>query len=80
MKAEFLEKYVKLSDMMPGEMAISKCREKFFVCGYYYNKLKTGNDISILELNDLQNQYTDRRDMDQPVLILKRGDRFVCSA
>jgi len=80
LNAEFIEKYVKLSEMKAGDTAISKDRERFFVCGHHYNFLKKGNELSILELNDLSDQYSDKRDMSQPVLILKRGDQFVCTA
>jgi hypothetical protein len=73
--AELIEKYVKLSDMKAGDTAISKDRERFFVCGHHYNFLKKGN-----ELNNLSDQYSDNRDMSEPVLILKRGDKFVCTA
>ncbi len=78
MNVEFIEKYVKLSDIQTGETAVSKDRESFFVCGHHYDTLKQQNVLVILDLNDLYNQYPDKRDMSQPVKILKSGDQFVC--
>lgn len=78
MKAEFKEVYSKLSDMKPGDVAVSKDRECFFVCGYAHDRIKGGNMMIVLEVNDLSNQYPDTRDMSQPVKILRRGDKFVC--
>lgn len=74
METIFIEEYQKLSDMKPGDMAVSKNRESFFVCGNYFT---TENLPVIFDLNDLANQYTDKRDMDQPIKILTHGDRFV---
>lgn len=76
MDAEFTEKYDKLSDMRPGDTAISKDREKFFVCGYHRDKLMDKAVFVILDVNRLHDQYTDKRDMSQPIKILKRGDKF----
>lgn len=80
MDAEFVEKYDKLSDMKAGQSAVSKDREKFFVCGYVYDTLKKQNVATILEVNNLRDQYSENRDMTQPVKILKSGDKFVCKA
>ena len=80
MKAEFKEAYNKLSDMMPGNVAASKDRKQFFVCGFARAPDGTGNIRVILEVNNLSNQYIDKRDMSQPVKILKHGDKFVCEA
>lgn len=79
MKTVFHELYTKLGDMKPGEIAVSKDREKFFVCSYHYNTLKKCNEVAIADMNDLTNQYTDRRDINQPVSILKSGDKFTCT-
>lgn len=79
MNVEFIEKYVKLSDMKEGDTATSKDRSSFFVCGYHYDTLKKQNVRIILDLNNLHDQYTEKRDMNQPVKILKSGDKFVCS-
>ena len=79
MNVQFVEKYVKLSDMEEGDTATSKDRGSFFVCGYHYDKVINTNVKVILDLNDLRNQYTDKRDMSQPVKILKSGDKFICN-
>jgi len=79
MNVEFIEKYTKLSDMVPGDTATSKDRTKFFVCGHHYDTLKNKNVLIILDLNNLYDQYSENRDMDQPVKILKAGDKFACS-
>jgi hypothetical protein len=75
---EFIENYSKLSDMEPGDSSVSKNRENFFVCGFYYCSLKKKNVKVILNINALQDQYTDNRDMSQPVKIIRKGDKFVC--
>ena len=79
MNVEFNENYSKLSDLEPGQVAVSKDREKFFVCGYYYDTLISKNKTVIMDMNDLDNQYLDNRDMGQPIRILKFGDKFVCT-
>lgn len=78
MKAEFREAYNKLSDMMPGDVAVSKDRKRFFVCGWRHCIFAKDNVEVVLEVNELNNQYPDKRDMSQPVKILKNGDKFVC--
>ena len=78
MNIEFLEKYSKLSDMKAGDTATSKDRESFFACGYHYDTLKKQNVLVIFDLNNLYDQYTERRNLDQPVKILKSGDKFIC--
>lgn len=77
MEAQFIEKYAKLSDMKPGDVAVSKDRTKFFVCGLHHDKLMKKNIPVILDVNELYNQYTDKRDMNHPVRILVKGDKFV---
>ena len=79
MNTEFLEKYSKLSDMTLGDVAVSKDRESFFICGYHYDTLKKKNVLVIMDMNKLYDQYTENRDMSQPVTILKQGDKFVCA-
>ncbi len=78
MNIEFIEKYDQLSDMKEGDTATSKDRTKFFVCGHHYDTLRKMNVKVILDLNNLFDQYTDKRSMSQPVKILGRGDRFIC--
>jgi len=78
MNVEFIEKYQPLSEMKEGDTATSKDRESFFVCGYHYDTLKKQNVKVIMDLNHLSNQYSEKRDMNQPVKILKPGDKFVC--
>lgn len=78
MKAEFKEAYNKLSDMKPGDIAVSKDRETFFVCGWRHSANLNDNVSVILEVNQINNQYPDKRDMSQPVRILQYGDKFVC--
>ena len=78
MHVDFVEKYVPLSAMKPGDTATSKDRESFFVCGHHYDTLKKQNVTIILDVNNLHDQYTEKRDMSQPVKILKLGDKFVC--
>lgn len=79
MNVEFIEKYDKLSDMGEGDTATSKDRKSFFVCGHHYDTLKKQNVRVILDLNNLFDQYTEKRDMNQPVKILKSGDKFLCA-
>lgn len=78
MNVEFIEKYNKLSDMKPGDTATSKDRESFFVCGHHYDHVKKHNVTVILDLNNLHDQYSDDRDLSQPVKILDSGDQFNC--
>ena len=78
MEVQFVEKYKKLSDMEEGQVAVSKNREEFFVCGHHYCKTLKLNKKIILNVNKLWNQYTEKIDMDQPVKILTSGDKFVC--
>lgn len=78
MNIKFTEKYEKLSDMKPGDTATSKDRSKFFVCGLHFDTDQQTNLQVILDLNDLGNQYSEKRDMGQPVKILKSGDKFIC--
>ncbi len=80
MDVTFHEKYVPLSDMTPGQSAVSQDRDKFFVCGLVRNETGDGNTIVILNMNHLYNQYPENLDMTQPVKILKGGDKFTCSA
>lgn len=77
MKSEFIEKYEALSDMQSGDVAVSKNRERFFICGIYYCPLKKQNIKVIHDMNNLNDQYSETRDLSQPVKILKGGDKFV---
>ena len=79
METNFVEKYSKLSDMKAGDVATSKDRELFYVCGYHYDKLKKANVPVVLEMNNLDDQYTDKRDMSKQVRILRPGDKFMCA-
>lgn len=76
----FQEHYTQLGDMKPGDIAVSKNRERFFVCGYHYDKIRLSFEKVIFDMNDLSNQYTESMDMEQPVKILKAGDKFICLA
>lgn len=78
MKVTFVEKYTKLGDIEEGEVAVSKDRRNFFVCGYHYCATLKLNRKIILNVNDLSNQYSEDIDLEQPVKILKAGDKFVC--
>ena len=76
MNAEFIESYNMLSDLKPGDVAVSKDREKCFVCGSRRDEDSGMNVSVILEINSLYNQYPEKRDMSQPVKILGKGDKF----
>lgn len=78
MEVTFVEKYNKLSDMEEGQVAVSKNREEFFVCGHHYCKTLKCNKKIILNVNKLWDQCTEKIDMEQPVKILKSGDKFIC--
>lgn len=78
MNVQFVEKYKKLSELEEGQVAVSKNREEFFVCGRHYCKDRMANRKIILNVNKLWDHYTENIDMDQPVKILKSGDKFVC--
>lgn len=78
MIVEFVEKYVPLSAMEAGDTATSKDRTSFFICGYYYDPVLKNNVKVIHDVNDLTNQYTEKRDLSQPIKILKGGDKFIC--
>ena len=78
MEVQFVEKYKKLSDMEEGQVAVSKNREEFFVCGHHYCKTLKLNKKIILNVNKLWNQYTEKIYIYQPVKILTSGDKFVC--
>ena len=80
MHVEFVEKYVSLGDMEIGDTATSKDRNEFYVCGYHYDSLKKQNVKVIMNLNKLNDQYTDNRNLDTPVKILESGDLFKCKA
>lgn len=75
MEAKFIEKYDMLSDMKANDIAVSVDRKKFFVCGWHYDSLKKDNVLITLDINNLHDQYTDSR-QDEPVRILKTGDKF----
>ena len=79
MEVTFVEKYKKLSDMEEGEVAVFKDRKEFFVCGHHYCKTLKANKKIILNVNKLWDQYTENIDLDQPVKILKSGDKFICN-
>lgn len=77
MEAKFIEKYSLLKEMQPGDIAVSKDRKKFFVCGQYYDKEKKENIKNILNLNDLRDQYSDSWNMNTDIRLLKIGDKIV---
>jgi len=78
MEVLFVEKYTKLRDIKEGQVAVSKGRGEFFVCGHHYCLDSKENKKVILNVNHLWNQYTEQMDLDQLVKILERGDKFVC--
>ncbi|MCK5027856.1 MAG: hypothetical protein KAS07_05550, partial [Candidatus Pacebacteria bacterium] len=65
MEAEFIEKYDKLSDMGLGDIAVSKDRERFFVCGRIATEEKKEIKV-ILDINNLWGRYGEW-DMEQPI-------------
>lgn len=79
LKVNFKEKYVRLSDLVPGQAAVSKDRESFFVCSHHYCKVNKANVPAITQLNNLTDQYADKRDMSQLVRVLESGDSFSCT-
>jgi len=78
MKVVFQEQYNRLSDMVAGDCAVSADRSKFFVCGYHVDALEKTCVLTILDVRNLRDQYVEKRDMSQPVKILKSGDEFTC--
>ena len=78
MEVKYSEKYESLSNLEPGEVAVSKDRSSFFVASYQICALTKKNKKVVIDLNNLENQYTDKIDMSQPVHILSPGDKFVC--
>ncbi len=78
MNVQFVEKYTKLSELEEGQVAVSKDRNEFFVCGHHYCKTLKLNKKIILNVNKLWDQYTENIDLNQPVKVLKSGDKFVC--
>jgi len=78
MEVEFKESYTKLSDMKPGDCAVSKDRKKFFVCGFNWDEVSQQKYVVILEMGNLEDYNIADRDEDQPVTFLKPGDRFEC--
>jgi len=78
MEVQFVEKYKKLCDIEEGQVAVSKDRKEFFVCGHHYCTTLKLNKKVILNVNKLFDQYTETVDLEQLVKILKSGDKFVC--
>ena len=77
MKAEFIEKYDRLKDLQPGEVAVSADREKIFVCAYVPNAQGDDSHKAFFDLNSPRDQYVHQQDMDQKIRKLERGDVFV---
>jgi hypothetical protein len=80
MKAQLKEKYSRLSDMNPGEVAVTADRKSVFICTYIWNKDTGTNNVGFVNLNYPADQYTDKLDLTQPVRICVQGDEFVVQA
>jgi hypothetical protein len=77
-QAEFLEKYVQLSELDVGRVAVSKDRKTIFYCLWVPTKdVVADSHKAIIKLNDPHDQYIFKLDLNQPVKILERGDKFV---
>jgi hypothetical protein len=75
MEVEVIEKYDKLRDLRPGQMAVSKDRQKVFACAHVMIR---GNPMpQVFELTDLRSQYPDKIDKEQPVRVLGEGERIL---
>jgi hypothetical protein len=77
MEAEYCESYVTLSSLKAGDVAVSKHRDKLFVCSYIWNKDAEKNELAIFDINNMADQYSDKRDMSQPVKKLDCDDKFI---
>lgn len=83
MKAEFIEKYIALEEMQPGDVAVSKDRKSVYVCGRFAATFLDGEKgypavyNVVLDLNNLYDQYIDQRDVKKQVKLLKSGDRIL---
>ena len=78
MKSHYVEKYDKLSDLHPGQLAVSKDRENLYLC--LWVPAENGEKDSfkaIIDLNNPTDQYVYNLNQDQPVKILSSGDKFV---
>jgi len=74
MTVEILEHTIPLSEMKPGQCAVSRDRKQLFACGYAH--INGENHAVVFELNKLDNQYTDKRDKHIRVIPLRVGDKF----
>ncbi len=77
MEAEYIEKYDKLRDLQPGQVAVSANREKLFICVWAPNQGRSDSHKTIFDLRDPTNQYVFHQDMNQPIKKLERGDKFI---
>jgi hypothetical protein len=77
MKALLYENTIALKDMKVGQIARSEDESKVFACGYFWNKEKGGNDICIMDLCKMNDQYLDSRIEEQRVVILKSTEKIM---
>ena len=77
MKAKFIERYDKLSEMNIGNIAVSADRSKIFICCHAYDIESACTRKVIINLNDLHGQYCDKWDMNQQIKKLVKGDKFL---
>lgn len=76
MNAEYQERYNKLSELRPGQIAVSKDRKSIFLCGRGKTASGWNSDLTVLDLNSMETEHAGQFDMDQPVRKLKKGDKF----
>jgi hypothetical protein len=75
-KAEFLERCNKLSDMKPGDVAVTIDRERLLVCAYANDA--HSNDFIVIDLKNLQDQYLhESLSPKTRIRFLVEGDQYV---
>lgn len=74
MHVRFIERVIKLSDMKPGQFAVSRNRQTVFACGNVWNKTAQRNEQVIMNLTDLSSQYSDKTDMGQAVTLISSAN------
>lgn len=78
MEAHYIESYDKLSELKPGQLAVSKDRESLYLCTWAPAKGDIKDSyLAIIDLNNPTDQYIYNLNLEQPVKILSRGDKFV---
>lgn len=73
--AEFVEKHDRISDMRPGDIAVSLDRKRLFVCAYLPDK--NSNAYTFFDLKKLDDWYLHRVTPDTPLRLLAKGDKFI---